>query len=240
MAMAVVWSHFHKRWFPGSDLSTNFLIVAPNVIVYQRLEKDFANNRIFHELPLIPPEWKSGFAQKVILRGEATEPDPSGNLFLTNIHHLYPSRDQEWTPANAVDALLGRKPVQDRAAAGQPSLRERVRSLPDLVVLNDEAHHVHDDDLTWNQSLLDIHETLPNGIAAWLDFSATPKDQNGMYFPWTVVDYPLAQAVEDRIVKAPLIVSADPLGHCGERHPARAIHPAGRCRPMGISRSLIP
>ena len=207
MAMAVVWSHFHKRCVPGSALSTNFLIVAPNVIVYQRLEKDFANNRIFHELPLIPPEWKAGFAQKVILRGEATEPDPSGNLFLTNIHHLYPSRDQEWTPANAVDALLGRKPAQDQAAAGQRSMRERVRSLPDLVVLNDEAHHVHDDDLAWNQSLLDIDETLPNGIAAWLDFSATPKDQNGMYFPWTVVDYPLAQAVEDRIVKAPLIVT---------------------------------
>ena len=207
MAMAVVWSHFHKRWVSGSDLSTNFLIVAPNVIVYQRLERDFANNRIFHELPLIPPEWKSDFAQKVILRGEATEPDSSGNLFLTNIQRLYPSRDQEWTPANAVDALLGRKPAQDQDAAGQRSMRERLRSLPDLVALNDEAHHVHDDDLTWNQSLLDIHETLPNGIAAWLDFSATPKDQNGMYFPWTVVDYPLAQAVEDRIVKAPLIVT---------------------------------
>ena len=30
-----------------------------------------------------------------------------------------------------------------------------------------------------------------------------------MYFPWTVVDYPLAQAVEDRIVKAPLIVTKE-------------------------------
>jgi type III restriction enzyme len=40
---------------PGSPLSTNFLIVAPNVIVYQRLEKDFASNRIVYELPLIPP-----------------------------------------------------------------------------------------------------------------------------------------------------------------------------------------
>ncbi len=28
-----------------------------------------------------------------------------------------------------------------------------------------------------------------------------------MYFPWTVCDYPLAQVVEDRIVKAPLIVT---------------------------------
>jgi hypothetical protein len=34
MAMAVVWSHFHKKLVPGSDLSTNFLIVAPNIIVY--------------------------------------------------------------------------------------------------------------------------------------------------------------------------------------------------------------
>ena len=30
-----------------------------------------------------------------------------------------------------------------------------------------------------------------------------------MYFPWTVVDYPLAQAVEDRIVKAPIIVTEE-------------------------------
>ena len=61
---------------PGSELSTNFLIVAPNVIVHQRLERDFAANRIFYELPLIPPEWRGAFAQKVILRGEANEPDP--------------------------------------------------------------------------------------------------------------------------------------------------------------------
>lgn len=208
IAMAVVWSHFHKRLVTGSELSTNFLIVAPNVIVYQRLEKDFASNRIFNELPLVPPEWRGAFAQKVILRGEATEPDASGNLFLTNIHQLYESRDQEWTPANAVDALLGRKPAKD-LASGQRSMLERIKSLEDLVVMNDEAHHVHDEDLAWSQSLLSIHSVLPNGLGLWLDFSATPKDQNGMYFPWTVCDYPLAQAVEDRIVKAPLIVTKD-------------------------------
>ena len=110
--MAIVWSYFHKKRVPGSDLSTNFLIVAPNVIVYQRLEKDFASNRIFHELPLVPPEWRGSFSQKVILRGEATEPDPSGNLFLTNIHQLYESRDEEWTPRER-----GRRAA--RAEAGQ-------------------------------------------------------------------------------------------------------------------------
>jgi type III restriction enzyme len=207
IAMAVVWSHFHKVRVPGSELSTNFLIVAPNVIVYQRLEKDFASNSVFRQLPLVPPEWRP-FEPKVILRGEATEPDALGNLFLTNIHQLYESRDKEWTPQNAVDALLGRRPVKD-LAAGQRSMLERVKSLKDLVVLNDEAHHVHDEDLAWSQSLLAVHRALPKGLSLWLDFSATPKDQNGMYFPWTVCDYPLAQAVEDRIVKAPLIVTKE-------------------------------
>jgi type III restriction enzyme len=207
MAMAVVWSYFHKKRVPGSNLSTNFLIVAPNVIVFQRLERDFASNNIFRTLPLVPPEWRP-FEPKVILRGEATEPDASGNLFLTNIHQLYESRDQEWTPQNAVDALLGKKPNKD-LAAGQRSMLERIKSLKDLVVLNDEAHHVHDEGLAWSQSLLAVHRVLPQGLGLWLDFSATPKDQNGMYFPWTVCDYPLAQAVEDRIVKAPLIVTKD-------------------------------
>jgi type III restriction enzyme len=175
IAMAIVWSYFHKKRVASSDLSTNFLIVAPNVIVYQRLEKDFASNRIFYELPLIPPEWRGAFAQKVILRGEATEPDPSSNLSLTNIHQLYESRDQEWTPQNAVEMLLGRKPIKDLTAS-QRSMLERIKSLQDLIVLNDEAHHVHDEDLAWSQSLLAIHRTLPAGLSLWLDFSATPKD----------------------------------------------------------------
>src|SRR5208337_3507232 len=157
----------------------------------------------------IPPEWKGVFSQKVISRGEAGEPDPSGNLFLTNIQQLYESRDEVWTPENAVEALLGKKPAQDLAASGQRSMLERVKSLKDLVVINDEAHHVHDEELKWSQSLLGVHQVLPGGLSLWLDFSATPKDQNGMYFPWTVCDYPLAQAVEDRIVKAPLIVTKE-------------------------------
>ena len=209
MAMAVVWSRFHKQMVPGSELSTNFLIVAPNVIVYQRLEKDFASNRIFHQLPLIPPEWRGRFAQNLILRGDTSEPTGAGNLFLTNIHQLYEAHEKQWTPANAVDAMLGAKPAKNLAASAGRTMLERVKSLSDLVVINDEAHHVHDEKLAWSQSLLAIHEALPTGVGAWLDFSATPKDQNGMYFPWTVVDYPLAQAVEDRIVKAPLIVTKE-------------------------------
>jgi type III restriction enzyme len=205
MAMAIVWSYFNKKLVPGSDLSTNFLIIAPNVIVYQRLEKDFANSEIFHGLPLVPPEWRP-MTLKTILRGQGVEPDGSGNLFLTNIHQLYESRDQPWQPANAIEAILGKKPSKDLADSGR-SMLERVKSLKDLVVLNDEAHHVHDADLEWSKSLLGINRTLPKGLSLWLDFSATPRDQHGMHYPWILCDYPLAQAVEDRIVKAPLIVT---------------------------------
>ena len=104
MAMVVVWSHFHKKFVPDSDLSTNFLIVAPNVIVYQRLEKDFASNRIFHELPLIPPEWRSTWSQKVILsarprswRALAAQSPQGGSAQQTNkalqgflLHPMFP------------------------------------------------------------------------------------------------------------------------------------------------------
>lgn len=202
MALMIVWSYFHARREPGSPLATNFLVLAPNVIVFERLRVDFENARIFRELPLVPPGWT--FDLKVILRGEASEPGGAGNLFVTNIQQLYEGRS-EWTPTNAIDALLGRKPTGKAAIQGR-SMLDRVRSLDRLLVCNDEAHHVHDDDLKWNKTLLNLHELLPHGLSAWLDFSATPRFQGGAYFPWIVCDYPLAQAVEDSIVKAPMIL----------------------------------
>ena len=202
MALVIVWAYFHARREPNSPLSTNFLVLAPNVIVFERLRVDFENGNVFRDKPLVPLGWK--FDLKVILRGEAGEPGAAGNLFVTNIQQLYEGRN-DWTPVNAIDALLGRKPTGGAATQGR-SMLDRVRSLDRLMVLNDEAHHVHDDDLQWNQTLLNLHESLPHGLASWLDFSATPRFRGGAHFPWIVCDYPLAQAVEDRIVKAPMIL----------------------------------
>ena len=48
--------------------------------------------------------------------------------------------------------------------------------------------------MSWrgNQSLFAILQALPKGLAACADFSATPLAQNGVYFPWTDMDYQLA------------------------------------------------
>ena len=208
MALVVAWSYFHRKFEADSDLADNFLVVAPNVIVFERLRQDFESGRVFHQLPIVPPEWKSEWQLNVILRGEASSPRSSGNLFLTNIQQIYDREDVDEEPINPVAALLGPAP-KGNIQSSEPML-ERIKRVRNLMVLNDEAHHVHDDKLKWNETLLMLDENLRQrdgcALVSWLDFSATPKNQNGTFFPWIVVDYPLAQAVEDRIVKTPLII----------------------------------
>lgn len=208
MALAIVWSYFHKKYEKGSDLATNFLVLAPNVIVYERLRLDFEAGGVFRNLPMIPPEWRGDWDLDVILRGESKLPKQTGTLFLTNIQQVYEKQAFEREPINPVASILG-PPARSNVTAAEPML-DRVKRLKDVMVLNDEAHHVHDDLLVWNETLLGLDDHFQKrdgrGLVAWVDLSATPKNQNGTYFPWIVVDYPLAQAVEDRIVKTPLIV----------------------------------
>jgi type III restriction enzyme len=206
MALLMVWSYLNKRRENMTQLSENFLVVAPNVIVLERLLKDFADNKIFNQLPLIPPYLKNEWLPKVITRGDSSMPSTTGNIFVQNIQQLYESRaNDNWTPENVVQEILGKPPGKD-ITKPSISVLHHLKNLPSLIVINDEAHHVHDDDLEWNKTLLTLHHTIDGGLKLWLDFSATPKNQNGTYFPWIIVDYPLAQAVEDTIVKAPIII----------------------------------
>ena len=63
------------------------------------------------------------------------------------------------------------------------------------------------DELAWSKTLLAPHANLKAkgkaGLAGWLDCSAIPKNQNGTSYPLNVADYPVAETVEDRIVKTP-------------------------------------
>jgi type III restriction enzyme len=97
----------------------------------------------------------------------------------------------------------------DTAAA----LRERITKHPRVMVINDEAHHVWDPDSAWNEAIRFIHETNRQrggaGLAAQLDFSATPKDDKGQVFKHVVCDTPLGEAVDGGIVKTPIIGRAD-------------------------------
>ena len=54
MSLAIAWSFFHKLYEQDSDLSRNFLVIAPNIIVLDRLYHDFQGLGIFFEDPCCP------------------------------------------------------------------------------------------------------------------------------------------------------------------------------------------
>ena len=217
MSLAMVWSYFNARRAADADdtiYSRTFALIAPNVIVYERLLEDFRGGAIFRSDPLIPPQWAAEWDFSVITRddvGTGTSGRNGGRLYLTNVHQLYPNAGQSKTRSRepaALTAVLG-GPRPSGLGGGEPRLRERMLSHGDLMVFNDEGHHVHTDDLVWAQVIREMHEELERrtgaGLRAQLDFSATPKDPNGRLFPEVVIDYPIAQAVQDGIVKRPII-----------------------------------
>lgn len=210
MAFLTVWSYFHKKFEDHSPLSATMLVIAPNVIVYERLKSDFENGAVFYQFPFIPDEWKYDWQMSFIMREDQVKSSTDGTFYLTNIHQIYESRANTEQDLGPVGALLGLKPKKDSTASWLESLFDRIKHHDDLLVINDEAHHVHDDELAWYKSILAFHENLvqrkKTGLSLLFDLTATPKDQNGTFFPWIISDYPLAQAIEDKIVKTPLIV----------------------------------
>ena len=206
MSLAMVWSYFHALKEANSPLAKTFLLIAPNVIVFERLKQDFADGKIFREDPLIPPEWTSDWQMRVILQDEPTSATTPGTLYLTNVQRLYERKPME--EVNPVEVMLGPKPKLEIKVSAE-ELIDRILRHPDLMVLNDEAHHVHDEDLVWYQTIVNLHEELQSrgapGLVAQLDFTATPKTQKGKLFPQIIVDYPIAQAIEDGIVKQPIL-----------------------------------
>lgn len=210
MAFLTVWSYFHKKFEDSSDLSQTILVIAPNVIVYERLKTDFENGKIFYYFPFIPDEWKYDWSMSFIMREDQVKSSTDGTFYLTNIHQIYESRAESEEDMGPIGNMLGQKPKKDSQASWLESLALRIMKHDDLLVINDEAHHVHDEELAWYKSILVFHENLikrkKKGLSLLFDLSATPKDQNGTFFPWIITDYPLAQAIEDKIVKTPLIV----------------------------------
>lgn len=210
MAFLAVWSYFHKKFEDNSDLSKTILVIAPNVIVYERLKTDFENGNIFYHFPFIPDEWKYDWNMTFIMREDQVKTSTDGTFYLTNIHQIYESRAETEEDLGPIGNLLGQKPKKDSQASWLESLYDRIMKHDELLVINDEAHHVHDEDLAWYKSIISFHNSLiergKKGLSLLFDLTATPKDQNGTFFPWIITDYPLAQAIEDKIVKTPLIV----------------------------------
>ena len=168
MSLAIAWSYFHKLYEPESELARNFLVIAPNIIVLDRLHRDFNGLRIFFEDPVLPANgvdghnWRDDFQLTLHLQDQVNVTRPTGNIFLTNIHRVYagdetlPSPDDD----NTMDYFLGKRPT-GATTDSKVDLGMIVRDVAELAVFNDEAHHIHDPRMAWFKSIEDIHNRLP-------------------------------------------------------------------------------
>ena len=214
MSLLMAWSYFHKLYETNSDLSTNFLLIAPNIIVLDRLKDDFEALSIFRNDPVIPPNgyegnnWNSDFQLSVHIQDEVGQVSTSGNLFLTNVHRIYEgSSPPSFNDDNLTDYFLGSRPV-GKTTDNRFDLEDVIKSLRDVVVLNDEAHHIHDPSLAWFKAIEDLSLRLRqkgSNLSAQFDFTATPRHSDGSTFVQTVCSYPLVEAIRQGIVKVPVL-----------------------------------
>ena len=218
MSLCVVWSYFHALYEPDSPMTTSFLVIAPNLIVFERLKIDFGDAATFRRDPLDP----AGVDARLRPRRSAPGRSCAGDEPRRPLPHERPPpvRDR---PEPAGRARLrrtrsrrcsGPRVNRDVEASSAEELFDRIAERERVMVLNDEAHHVHDEKLKWNQTIERLHDELRaphvrRSRAPASSPSSTTRQRRSTrraaMFRHVVVDYPLAQAVADGIVKTPVI-----------------------------------
>ena len=268
----LIWQYLNKVSAPADDRFTaNFLLVAPGLIVYDRLldsflgkerdgERTFETSDMYATQDLFIPENHRegifGFLQtSVVTKTDiGTKVTGSGLVAITNWHLLAGVEDPDFVadteapgvdvdPEGVVKSFFPITPgttsgnalsVLDRAYLRGGPL-ESLKDLPDLLVFNDEAHHIHElskngevTEVEWQKSLTEIASTKGHRFNQ-IDFSATPYNQVGsgkkagrQYFPHIVVDFDLNAAMRLGLVKALALdkrkeVAALPLDFKAER-----------------------
>ena len=231
MSLALAWSFFHKLYEPESRLSRNFLVIAPNIIVLDRIYSDFGDLRIFFDDPVLPDngfEGRNGhddFQLTLHKQDEVNVIRSTGNIFLTNIHRVYAGKDIPPSPDddNTMNFFLGKRP-SGTTTDSMVDLSMIVRDIDELMVINDEAHHIHDPRMAWFKSIEDIHNRLlqkGGAVSLQLDVTATPKHNNGAIFVQTVADYLLVEAISQNVVKHPVLPDAPSRAKLSERQSAK-------------------
>lgn len=222
LSLLIAWSFFHKLYEADSTLSRNFLVIAPNIIVLDRLRADFDGLKVFFNDPVLPPNgsdghnWRDDFQLTLHLQDDVRIVRDTGNFFLTNIHRVFLGeiRDTSLEDDDLRDYFLsdafGKKPA-GKTTDSKTDLGEIVREIEELAIFNDEAHHIHDPRMAWFKSIQDIHHKMlqkDRRLALQVDVTATPRHDNGAIFVQTVSDYPLVEAIHQNVVKHPVIPDA--------------------------------
>jgi len=228
LAALIVWQYFNAiRGERPGQYSARFLIVAPGHEVLNRLLDSFKGKADKHgnrdpktsdyEKELFIPEgaqWRGLFHlhRELLVRDDVRANMPAVDgpfVYLTNWQQFRLKTDKPslWEQATGED--IAEQPRGEIIA-------DLLSEFPDLVVMNDEAHHVHskmgrdNEELVWRRFVRVLHERQierhgsSRNFLLQVDFSATPFYGSGIkreYFPHIVYDYDLKQALADMLVK---------------------------------------
>ena len=215
LSLILAWCYYHKLYEDDSQLARNFLVITPNIIVLDRIRADFDGLKIFFEDPVLPDNayqgqnWRDDFQITLHIQDEIGTVQKTGNIFLTNIHRVYEGaiESASFGDPDTTDYFLGKQPV-GATNESKLDLGDIVRNVDELIVLNDEAHHIHDPRMSWFKAIEDIHNRLKmkgGKLALQVDVTATPKHNNGAIFVQTISDYPLVEAIHQNVVKHPVL-----------------------------------
>ncbi|MDP1589742.1 MAG: DEAD/DEAH box helicase family protein, partial [Prosthecobacter sp.] len=222
LSLLIAWSFFHKLYEADSTLSRNFLVIAPNIIVLDRLRADFDGLKIFFNDPVLPDNghegrnWRDDFQLTLHIQDDVRVTREVGNIFLTNIHRVFMTDVEEPTLEDDdlrdyfLSDAFGEKP-KGKTTDSKTDLGEIVREIEELAVFNDEAHHIHNPKMAWFKSIQDIHHKMlqkEGRLTLQIDVTATPRHDSGAIFVQTVCDYPLVEAIHQYVVKHPVLPDA--------------------------------
>ena len=247
----LIWQYLNAKYKEIESevqFTKNFLLVAPGLIVYERLldaflgkeeqdgTRNFETSDIKRNINLFVPEkYRNAifsFIQGNVVRKEEIGKKITGDgiIAITNWHLLAGVEDDEEEtevsplkdPSKVVADLLPITPgttaghdlntIDNRVLSGGEL--EYLKSLKDICVFNDEAHHIHENktagivrEVEWQKSLNYISQDKGRNFLQ-IDFSATPYDVTGSgqkrtkhYFPHIIVDFALKEAIQQGLVK---------------------------------------
>ncbi|MGN6112421.1 MAG: DEAD/DEAH box helicase family protein [Luteimonas sp.] len=265
----MVWQLLNKTAVldAGNDdprFTRRFLVVAPGLIVYERLldafigkeresgGRDFGTSDIARCSELFLPPARRERVQQFVQANLCTKGEiglkatGNGMIAVTN-WHLLTEADEELDDVDDAVEAPGARPDADvvvrralRLAPGKSAgnaldmLDRRwtrgnavafLAELPDLMVFNDEAHHIHElrsggdaTEVEWQKSLSRIAEGKGRRFVQ-VDFSATPyndigsaKKRRRQYFPHIIADFDLKAAMRTGLVKALVLDKRKELG----------------------------
>ena len=127
MSLAIAWQYFNAVAEGRDDYARSFLVVAPNVIVFERLRADFAAGGSSGSIPSSRRSCASSGTSSATCAATPSAPAPRAPLYLTNIQQFYDA------PIVSRPGRAGRHDGRPRAKAAAHD-DHRVDAFDDRIV----------------------------------------------------------------------------------------------------------